>query len=78
MELQHRHREAAQLRDLRDILSCAESEQQALSQKETEHQPHLGKVQEESLGNPECERRPEDRSGQCVAEAHESIVDGER
>ena len=46
MELQRGHREAAQLRELRDILSCAKSEQQALSQKETKHQSHLGKVQE--------------------------------
>ena len=76
MELQHGHRESAQLRELCDILSCAKYEQQAVSQKDTEHQSHLGKGQEgddESLGNPECERRPEDLSGQCVAEAHESI-----
>ena len=43
MELQHGNREAAQLRDK---LSCPKSEQQALSQKETKHQSHLGKVQE--------------------------------
>ena len=35
-----------QLRDLRVVSSCAKSEQQALSQKETKHQSHLGKVQE--------------------------------
>ena len=46
MELERGHREAAQLRELRDIISCAKSQQQALSQKKTKHQSHLGKVQE--------------------------------
>ena len=46
MDLQRRLREAAQLRELRDILSCAKSEQQALSQKAAKHHPHLGKVHE--------------------------------
>ena len=46
MELERGHREAAQLRELRDMLSCAKSEQQALSQKEAKHQSHLGTVQE--------------------------------
>ena len=48
MELQHGHREAAQLRELRDTLSRAKFEQQARSQKETKHHSHLGKVQEET------------------------------
>ena len=43
-----RTQEAAQLQELRDTLSCANSEQQALSKKETKHQSHLGKVQEET------------------------------
>ena len=38
-------RETAQLRELRDMLSCAKSEQQAVSQKEAKHQSHLGKIQ---------------------------------
>ena len=41
----------AQLRELRDILSCAKSQQQALSQKKTKHQSHLGKVQEGTRGH---------------------------
>ena len=45
-ELERGHREAAQLQELRDMLSCAKSEQQALSQKEAKHQSHLGKVQD--------------------------------
>ena len=46
MELERGHREAAQLQELRDILSFEKSEQQVLSQQEVEHQSHLGKVQE--------------------------------
>ena len=75
MERERRHKEAAQLQELRDMLSCAKSEQQALRQKEAEHVSHLVKIPEvtsrhlETLGG---ERRPEDLSGRCVAEAHES------
>ena len=46
MEFEHGHREAAQLRELRDTSSCAKSEQHVLSQKETKHLSQLGKVQE--------------------------------
>ena len=49
MELERGRREAARLRELRELcvmLSCAKFEQQALSQKEAKHQSHLGKVQE--------------------------------
>ena len=49
MELERGRREAARLRELRELcvmLSCAKLEQQALSQKEAKHQSHLGKVQE--------------------------------
>ena len=43
MEFQHGHKSAL-LRELRDTMSCAKSEQQARSHKETKHQSHLGKV----------------------------------
>ena len=47
-EVDRGRREVAQLQELRDMLSCATSEQQALSQKDAEHQSYLGKVQDGS------------------------------
>ena len=69
------HREAAQLQEL---LSCAKKKQHALSQKEVKHQSHLGNVQEWTSRPLECERRPEDLSGRCVAEASASDDSFER
>ena len=46
-----------------------------VSHNDAEHQSHLGKVQEETNRHYETlggERLPEDLSGRCVAEAHES------
>ena len=64
--------------NIRKSTMCPTMEDQnklIVSQNDAEHQSHLGKVQEvtnrhlETLGD---ERRPEDISGRCVAEAHES------
>ena len=48
MELERGRRESVQLQEFRDMLSCATSDQQSLSQKGAEHQSYLDKVQEGS------------------------------
>ena len=48
MELERGRWEAAQFEELRDTLSRAASEWLALSHKDPEHEPHLGRFQDES------------------------------
>ena len=48
MELERGRWEAAQREELRDTLSCATSEEKAISHKDAEHEPHFSKVLDES------------------------------
>ena len=75
-KLERGHREAAQLQELRDTLSDGTPEQQALSHRDVEHEPHPGSKSRTSWPDTWWtldERRPEDLSGRSITAAHASV-----